>query len=145
MSTDQITQHVATKLTKSQKRSTKATIAEAIDIFADQSVGPTKPRSKTELLNAQLNLADMALEKADPQEWLSDVLDALGLRQEIIERDKARREPCWPYAGTRRGVSLHLRTYSHFCPACASTRQEHLAAKRALLGLDEGVIINERS
>lgn len=145
--TDQITQHIATRLTKAQKRSTKATIAEAIDIFADQSLPPVQPRSRTELLNAQLKLAEMALEQktAPPAEWLADVLDALGLRHEVIELSRARKEPCWPYAGTKRGVSLHLRTYTHFCAACLATRQEELAAKTARYGLPEGVIINERS
>ena len=139
-----IENYTATKLTKSQKRATKPTIAEAIDVFADQSLPPVQPRRPEELRQAQLNLADMALEKATPAEWLTDVLDALGLRQEVIAREEARKEPCWPYAGTKRGVGLHLRTYTHCCSMCAAKRQEGLAAKRARLGLDEGVIINER-
>lgn len=145
--TEQITQHIATKLTKAQKRSTKPTIAEAIDIFADQSLPPVQPRSAPELLNAQLKLAEIALEQETtaPETWLRDVLDALGLRHEVIELSRARKEPCWPYAGTKRGVNLHLRTYTHFCATCLVTRQEELAAKTARFGLPEGVIINERS
>lgn len=141
---DQITRFVAEKLTKSQKRATKPTIAEAIDIFADQSMGPTEPRNAEELRNAQLNLAEMALHKEDPEEWLRDVLDSLGLRAEVIELDKAKKEPCWPFAGTKRGYNLHLRTYSHCCALCQDVRDAERKAKTASLGLAEGVIINER-
>lgn len=143
--TDQITRHIAGRLTKEQKRNAKQTIADAIDIFSDQRLPPVVPRSAQEIHKAQVNLAALALQQEEPEKWLSEVLDALGLRQEAVEQERARQAPCWPFAGTLRGYNIHLRSYTDCCVPCERIRREYLDAPLVRLGLDPKGMINERS
>lgn len=139
------TDYTAHKWTKNQKRRGDAGISDAIDLYADQRVTPvTRFRDPQMLRTAQSTLAVMAVEDRpeNAEAWLSEVLEALGLRQEIrVKRRKVLPEACGDARGTLRGYNTHLRLYTKLCAPCAAFRQEHLAAEMARRGVPEGTIV----
>lgn len=133
------------RLTREQKRFTKPTIVAAMDVHSDQYMAPVPLRNLADLRKAQINLADIALGQPDPETWLREALDALGLHEELWDREREEHLACWPYTGTSRGLNTHFRTSTRVCVSCAVVRQERYAARMAELHLDPEGIINERS
>ena len=72
------------KLTQSQKRGFGIAKHSNREFHNDRRVVDSpKPRAEAELAAAQQRLAELALSKDDPAQWLSDVLRALGLHRVI--------------------------------------------------------------
>lgn len=138
--TDQISRHVASKLTHGQKRGKAAGRASNLEFHNDRrTMDITKSREPHELRSAQRALAELALEQPDAQEWLHDVLDALGLRYVVKDPLVAKEEfrsACYPYAGTLRGYELHLRSYTKPCNMCDAVGRAAEAARLQRLGIE---------
>lgn len=82
--TDQLTAITQTKLTQGQKRGNLAGRHNNREFHNDRRViDAPRPRAEAELAAAQMRLAELALDKDDPAQWLSDVLRALGLHRVI--------------------------------------------------------------
>lgn len=127
------------KWTRRQKRA-ECTDSASLHIHADQRVDSSLLHDDPATQRAvQSTLAVLALDTGDPVSWLRDTLDALDLRRTIAVPDKDR--VCGVYSGTIRGYNTHLRFYTRFCGPCEAFRQEALAAKTALRGIEEGADI----
>jgi DNA-binding TFAR19-related protein (PDSD5 family) len=84
--TEQLEQITRNKLTQGQKRGMVPGRWSQRDYVNDRrNMEPVKPRSAAELRTAQSRLSELALDKDDPAEWLSDVLSALGLHRVISQ------------------------------------------------------------
>lgn len=115
--TAEITEYLATKLTKNDKR---GGARDRNELHSDTRVMDAPlMRDAASLRSAQLKLAELALEQPDAQEWLTDVLAALGLRRLVKEtKGEAEELPCSPHTGTLRGYNAHLRGYTSPCTEC---------------------------
>lgn len=132
--TDQITQYVATKLSKEAKRGgTK----DRNDLHGDKRLmDAVASRTAEELHRAQLKLAEMAMEQPDSQQWLSDVLEVLDLRKKLSGQPLPDKDlPCSPHTGTMRGYNMHLRGYTAACTECKNVAAEEERGRMAALGL----------
>ena len=116
-----IDQYTAKKLTHNQKRGFGPGKSSSMELHNDRrAVDAPKPRLAAELVRAQLALAELALDADDPQEWLTDVLEAMGLRQRIDTSPPPEYAECGIYEGTKRGYNIHLRGYTKLCEACGA-------------------------
>ena len=130
--TDQITEYVARKLTGFQKRGSTSHYDMSNDKRGLQI--PVHARSAEELKAAQRGLAEMALTQPEPEVWLRDVLEALGLLRQVTVK-KEPKEMCGIYQGTMRGYELHLRAYSRPCNMCDAVARSDENARLARLGI----------
>lgn len=81
---DQLEKITKTKLTQNQKRGLRPGASSGKEFMNDRrNMDPVRPRADAELAVAQRRLAELALSKENPAEWLSDVLRALGLHRVI--------------------------------------------------------------
>jgi hypothetical protein len=89
---EEFEQYTAKKLTQMQKRGLPAGKGAKREHTLDRpSIEAVKPRPLEELQQVQMSFAGMALEHEDPEAWLADVLEALGLRVRIIISGQQRR------------------------------------------------------
>jgi hypothetical protein len=79
--TDQLVKIVQTKMTQKEKRGDARNSREYMN--DRRNLEPVRVRAEAELAVAQSRLAELALDKENPAEWLSDVLSALGLHRVI--------------------------------------------------------------
>lgn len=126
------------KLTASQKRGHTAGTKPAREFHHDkrgQGMEPVRPRTLDEIRAAQVRLADMALCTDTPQEWLRDVLEALGLRKRVETEADVPGEGCGPLAGTQQGYEQHLRAYGRPCNMCDAKARADEATRLARMGI----------
>jgi hypothetical protein len=122
---DQLERITATKLTHNQKRGYTPGKASNHEFHNDRrAVESTAPRPPAQLRNAQLVLAEIALEADDPTAWLTEVLVALDLCYVVSVEPLAERTDCGRFRGTKRGYNIHLRSYTRVCEDCAVFRPE---------------------
>ena len=123
------------KLTKQDKRGITPGTASSKKYYADKrSVEYTRRDwTEDEVRNAQVVLAEMALEMDEPEVWLREVLQTLGLLNPV----QTGYDVCGVYAGSRRGLDLHLRVYSRPCNMCDEVRRKAETERLRLMGLKE--------
>lgn len=136
--TDQITEYVAKKLTKNQKRSGGG--SNSSEMQNDRRHLDTVAVRPPEVLRAaQRHLASLALEHPDLADdaarevWLEDVLASLDLLRRITTPES--REACFPHTGTVRGYNIHLRGYTVPCMKCKNVWDAIESERLAALGL----------
>lgn len=123
------------KWTPPQKRADPTAYGDSMSLASNGRITPISRVLDSALRHqAQLNLAEMALEKDDPVAWLGDVLDVLDLRARIKVKKMRRVEACVPYTGSMRGYNTHLRTYTYPCTACNKVRESIREAEQHRLG-----------
>ena len=134
--TDDFTDYISHKLTQNQKRGYGPAKASTREMHNDRRViDPPKERGEEELRAARLFLAGLAVDQSDPQPWLAEVLDAMGLL-DISDRRRDEEQSCWPHGGTARGYNQHLKTYTRPCASCARVHEEDLTGRMRSLGID---------
>lgn len=131
-------EYTSKKLTPAQKRGHEAGKGSAREFHSDkrgQGMESVRPRTLDEIRAAQIRLADMALQQDTPQEWLTDVLEALGLRKRVTASAEVTGNACGPLAGTQRGYEQHLRAYSRPCNMCDASARAAETARLSRLGI----------
>lgn len=127
------------KLTKLQKRGYEAGRGNNREFHNDRrTLDPPAPRDPQELQAAQLELARMALKQEQPEAWLRDVLDALGLRH-VVQAKPVVGEGCGEFRGTARGYEMHLRGYTTPCNMCDAVARAREAERLSRLGITHNV------
>jgi len=126
------------KLTKQDKRGIIPGTSSAKEYYADKRGIEHTRRDWTEdeVRNAQVVLAEMALEMDEPEVWLREVLQTLGLFSRAPVQQTGY-DVCGVYAGSKRGLDQHLRTYSRPCNMCDEVRRKAEAERLHLMGLKE--------
>lgn len=111
-------------------------------MFRDSSIPHIKPRSDHEIRQAAAWFAWDALENhAATYESVGELLSMLGLDRPALEQQREREEPCWPYAGTQRGLNIHFKSYTKSCGPCRLVQDERRAEPARRLGIThEGTI-----
>lgn len=135
--TDQITDYMAQKLTHNQKRGLAAGRASNLEFHNDRRTADfVRERSAEELRSAQVWLAEAALERDDPEEWLREVLDAMGLLRSVEDPVEDIRTACYPHAGTPRGYEIHLRSYTKPCNMCDAVARAAQTQRMRKMGIE---------
>lgn len=116
-------QYTETKWTGRQKRDGMPL---SYDIFADQSLMLIPKPDADTVEKARIVIQRFALDPADE----AVLLDMLGIAEDG-------QDVCGDYAGTIRGLNIHLSTYTRPCNACAEIRMQEEEASRWRLDTEE--------
>lgn len=137
---DEIEEYFSKKLGKNDKR---GGVRNSQDLHNDQRLlDMSATRTPAQLQHAQLQLAALALEHPDlmwsdeREAWLTEVLEALGLRRTIHGLRPQDALPCAPFTGTMRGYNIHLRGYTAPCTKCKNVSVEAENQRLRELGIE---------